>query len=84
LKEDPWLSFFVLTWPPQESLNFGHGHQACPGRFFAVYEIKAILIEILRNYDIRLKDGKKPTTWSNELLVNPDFRAMIEIKARDT
>ncbi|KAL1988856.1 hypothetical protein VTN96DRAFT_7740 [Rasamsonia emersonii] len=72
----------VLT--NEESLNFGHGYQACPGRFFAVYEIKAIIIEILRNYDIRLKDGVKPKTWSNELLVNPDFGAMIEIKRRET
>jgi len=70
----------VLTG--EESLNFGHGSQACPGRFFAVYEIKAIMIEILQNYDIRLKDGVVPKTWSNQLLVNPDFSAMIEIKRR--
>lgn len=72
----------VLT--NSESLNFGHGYQACPGRFFAVYEIKAILIEILRTYDIRLKDGKVPKTWGKELLVNPDFGAMIEIRKRQT
>ncbi|KAF4341570.1 gibberellin cluster-C13-oxidase [Fusarium beomiforme] len=39
-------------------LVFSHGKHACPGRFFAVYEIKIILMELLTNYDFRLEDGK--------------------------
>ena len=34
---------------------FGHGNHACPGRFFAMYMIKAVMIEVLRNYDVRLE-----------------------------
>ncbi|KAI0481221.1 cytochrome P450 [Xylariaceae sp. FL0804] len=37
----------------EDSLTFGHGPKACPGRFFAVMEIKATLVDILRHYDIR-------------------------------
>lgn len=38
-----------------DSLTFGHGNHACPGRFFAMYMIKAVMIEVLRNYDVRLE-----------------------------
>ena len=34
--------------------TYGHGSNACPGRFFAVYIMKIVLIQILREYDIRL------------------------------
>ncbi|KAJ7201912.1 cytochrome P450 [Mycena pura] len=36
-----------------EHLVFGHGRHACPGRFFAATELKAMLAHILINYDIR-------------------------------
>ncbi|KAJ2919582.1 hypothetical protein MD484_g822, partial [Candolleomyces efflorescens] len=35
-------------------LLFGHGRHACPGRFFAVNEVKAMMAHILLNYDIKL------------------------------
>ncbi|RXW14561.1 hypothetical protein EST38_g11290 [Candolleomyces aberdarensis] len=35
-------------------LLFGHGRNACPGRFFAVNEVKALLAHILLNYDLKL------------------------------
>ncbi|KAI0024832.1 cytochrome P450 [Xylariomycetidae sp. FL0641] len=48
----------VATGP--EALTFGHGPHACPGRFFAVAEVKALLVELLRRYDLRLvADGAR-------------------------
>lgn len=44
-------SQFVSTGP--SSLTFGYGRHACPGRFFAVNEIKMILGMLLINYDIK-------------------------------
>ncbi|KAG2005639.1 cytochrome P450 [Coprinopsis cinerea AmutBmut pab1-1] len=42
-------------------LFFGHGRPACPGRFFAVNEVKAMLAYILMNYDFKLpEDSKTP------------------------
>ncbi|POS84715.1 hypothetical protein EPUL_005297, partial [Erysiphe pulchra] len=42
-----------------DSLAFGHGNHACPGRFFAGNEIKVIMIELLRNWDFRLPNDEK-------------------------
>jgi ent-kaurene oxidase len=41
------------------SLMFGHGKYACPGRFFASLESKLVLMHVLLNYDLRLRDGVK-------------------------
>lgn len=40
-----------------DSLSFGHGPHACPGRFFAAYEIKAVVMALLQRYDVRLEGG---------------------------
>jgi len=37
-----------------EILGFDQGKQACPGRFFAGAQIKAVIANILLNYDISL------------------------------
>ncbi|KAF8504637.1 cytochrome P450 [Russula emetica] len=38
---------------------FGHGRHACPGRFFASAEMKALLAHIVVTYDLKLEEGKK-------------------------
>jgi ent-kaurene oxidase len=40
-----------------DSLYFGHGKHACPGRFLADAEIKLILMNLIVNYDVKLPDG---------------------------
>ncbi|KAH9169609.1 cytochrome P450 [Lactarius sanguifluus] len=40
-------------------LSFGHGRHACPGRFFAVTELKVILARIVTTYDLKLEEGKE-------------------------
>jgi cytochrome P450 len=37
-------------------LSFGIGRHACPGRFFAANEIKLIVINILRQFDVEQKE----------------------------
>lgn len=39
------------------SLTFGYGRHACPGRFFAVNEIKMIMANIVMKYEIKLPAG---------------------------
>ncbi|KAH9972310.1 cytochrome P450 [Lactifluus volemus] len=46
----------VSTSP--EQLSFGLGRHACPGRFFAVNEIKAMLAHIIVTYDFKFEEGK--------------------------
>ena len=67
---------------------FGHGSGACPGRFFAIYEVKALVIELLRNYDIRLagdvegKGADRAPTMRIKMNNIPDPRAMLEVRKR--
>ncbi|KAJ5585495.1 uncharacterized protein N7459_005295 [Penicillium hispanicum] len=48
-----------LVTTTRESLGFGHGVHACPGRFFAANESKLLLIHMLLRYDWKLKEGKQ-------------------------
>ncbi|GKT48263.1 cytochrome P450 monooxygenase ATR2 [Colletotrichum spaethianum] len=43
----------------QTSLTFGYGRHACPGRFFAVNEIKMIMANLLLNYDFMNVGGSR-------------------------
>jgi cytochrome P450 len=76
---------FVAT--SSESLNFGHGNHACPGRFFASNEIKIVLIHLLMFWEIRLEggeDGKgeRPGNYINNFSVMPNPMAKVELKKR--
>ena len=43
------------------SLAFGHGIHACPGRYFAASELKLMLAHLVVNYDVRLEnEGVRP------------------------
>ncbi|KAL8814994.1 MAG: hypothetical protein Q9223_005832 [Gallowayella weberi] len=42
-----------------ESMTFGHGRFACPGRFFASNESKIILALLLLKYEVRFEDAEK-------------------------
>lgn len=46
-----------LISPAAEHLGFGLGSHACPGRFFAVNEIKILLCHILLKYDFKLQEN---------------------------
>ncbi|PPQ79520.1 hypothetical protein CVT25_003402 [Psilocybe cyanescens] len=44
--------------------TFGIGKHACPGRFFAVNELKTMLAHVLLNYDIKLaNDDRRPENF---------------------
>ena len=42
----------------EKILNFGHGANSCPGRFFASLEIKIILVRLIMDYEYKFPDGK--------------------------
>ncbi|KAI1175879.1 cytochrome P450 [Nemania sp. FL0916] len=48
---------FQFSGTSYDSMQFGFGNDACPGRFFASNQIKIILAYILANYDIKFEDG---------------------------
>lgn len=43
----------------QNSLTFGYGRHACPGRFFAANEIKMILANALLHYEFKMPNDSK-------------------------
>jgi len=58
---------FVSTSP--EYVAFGGGKHACPGRFFAVNELKVMMAYTLLNYDVKFEDGqprpKNSSRWNS-------------------
>ncbi|KAK7450075.1 cytochrome P450 [Colletotrichum acutatum] len=65
------------------SLSFGYGRHACPGRFFAAHEIKAIMAHLLKNYEMRFTHGQgRPQSARAETQYLPDPWATVEFKRR--
>jgi len=53
-------------------LPFGHGKRACPGRFFAANQLKAMLAHIVLNYDVKFeKEGVRPANEWFALTIEP-------------
>ena len=64
-------------------LAFGHGKHACPGRFFAVNEMKAVMCHLVLNYDLRAEvEGVKPDNLLQGMTVVPNPFAKVLLKRR--
>ncbi|KAI9848699.1 MAG: hypothetical protein M1837_006786 [Sclerophora amabilis] len=74
---------FLVTGP--DSPGWGDGNQACPGRYFATSTIKIAFAHILKNYDVKIREGDYPPkltplangTWA------PDANVVAMFKSRD-
>jgi cytochrome P450 len=66
------------------SMAFGYGRHACPGRFFASAEIKAIMVYFLSNYDFKFPEGKptRPPSMVVETQNLPNHMGHIMFKRR--
>jgi len=77
-------SFFnrhmVSTAP--DHIVFGHGQHACPGRFFAATEIKAMLAHMLINYDMKAETDIRPPEICMAEIVMPNPQGKIWIRKR--
>ncbi|KEY72636.1 hypothetical protein S7711_06270 [Stachybotrys chartarum IBT 7711] len=64
-----------------EHLAFGHGRNACPGRFFAANELKLLLGHLLLNYDFAVETERPENKW---IVVNliPPMKTTIKVKRR--
>ncbi len=72
---------FVST--SYSALGFGHGKQACPGRFFAANELKIALSHILLKYDFKLPADTAPKSSTFGLFYQADEKAGLMIKRRE-
>ncbi|KAF2237303.1 ent-kaurene oxidase [Viridothelium virens] len=80
-QENNWQ--FVTPCP--ESLGFGHGVHACPGRFFASNEVKIALCWMLLKYDWRLEEGTTPQNiWvGTEVIADPNLKVMYRRRTEE-
>jgi len=65
-------------------LAFGHGKNACPGRFFAANELKLMLAYVVVTYDIEPVKGATERPSDQWFGINrvPDFGAKIRVRVR--
>ncbi|KAI1374309.1 cytochrome P450 [Hypoxylon crocopeplum] len=72
-------SQFVTT--TMESLGFGIGAQACPGRFFASQKMKLLLAYVLENYEFeRVDEGRDATPIFIEYVTNQKAKLRVRRK----
>ncbi|KAL8688489.1 MAG: hypothetical protein Q9218_005619 [Villophora microphyllina] len=77
------LHQFATTQPTM--LNFGHGKNACPGRFFASLEIKVILVKLIMDYEFKFLDDKgRPANLKAYEFIFPNPEGQLLVKKRDT
>jgi cytochrome P450 len=64
-------------------LSFGFGKHACPGRFFALHEMKIMLAHMILNYDIEFlsaRPSQKQVMW----LQLPSYSTQIRVRKRSS
>ncbi|KAF4880297.1 Cytochrome P450 monooygenase 1 [Colletotrichum siamense] len=71
---------FVTTSP--DSLGFGHGQHACPGRFFAANEVKIAMCHLLLKYDLELVPGSDSSVQVHGFNLNSNRGAKIRVRRR--
>ncbi|KAM7190989.1 Cytochrome P450 [Naviculisporaceae sp. PSN 640] len=62
--------------------TFGHGRHACPGRFFAINEIKLLMIELLSRYDVKLIPGTEPRRLFFGVTTIPETKLKLLLRTR--
>ncbi|KAF7555461.1 hypothetical protein G7Z17_g2137 [Cylindrodendrum hubeiense] len=63
-------------------LSFGYGRHACPGRYLGQLNIKLVMAELLRKYDLKAAGTQAPKSQAFEALVSPDADFQIMMKNR--
>ncbi|KAI1149500.1 cytochrome P450 [Nemania diffusa] len=68
-----------------ESLGFGHGLHACPGRFFAANELKIALVHLLLKYDLKPTENFAHTVieLGFDLRVDPKTAILVRRRAAE-
>lgn len=59
----------------------GHGKRSCPGRFFAVQEIKLMMAYMLQEYEVEYLKAKPVSTWMGAFSM-PNTSAKIRVRRR--
>lgn len=68
--QTPIKNLDAITTSPTH-LPFGHGKHACPGRFFAMTEIKILIAYIILNYDVQIQEMRPRNTCVGQTIIPP-------------
>ncbi|KAI8930431.1 hypothetical protein NX059_012382 [Plenodomus lindquistii] len=73
----------MLAMTDASNMAFGYGRYACPGRFYAVNEMKMIMGHLLLRYDFKFKEGcSRPKNFTFDSDLYPDMSARLLIRER--
>lgn len=81
-KASPKDSSYRYTQTSSNHLGFGHGKQACPGRFFAEHQIKVLLVHILLKYDFVVTEPEEGRTFMIGHHIVPHAGLKIDLRRR--
>ncbi|KAK0244007.1 cytochrome P450 [Armillaria nabsnona] len=72
-----------MVTPRLDYILFGTGRAACPGRFFAVNELKTLMSHVLMNYDVKMENPGQvpPSTWFGASQL-PNMKANVMFRKR--
>ncbi|KHN93731.1 Cytochrome P450 [Metarhizium album ARSEF 1941] len=71
---------FMAGQSDPDNMSFGYGNQVCPGRYFAVYEIKLVLMRLLQEFDFEFPQGKRRprSVYADEnVILDPHAKVMM-------
>lgn len=71
-----------LVTPSVESMGFGYGNQACPGRFFAASEIKIFFCHMLLKDDWRVAAGCSLGLSKSGDMIHLDHGVRLDVRRR--
>ncbi|PBL00026.1 cytochrome P450 [Armillaria gallica] len=71
-----------MATPSLDFVFFGHGRPACPGRFFAVNELKALMSHVLLNFDVKIDKFPTPVWFSGNQMPNQSSKVLFRKRVR--
>lgn len=77
-----WIAASSATSTSAENFVFGIGRPICPGRFFAIAEVKTAITTILIDYDVRLAKGYRPKLMPFGFELFADAGVQLEVRRR--
>ncbi|KAJ3480751.1 hypothetical protein NLI96_g8124 [Meripilus lineatus] len=81
-EEGEGLKHQMVSTSPQYT-PFGHGKHACPGRFFAANELKAMMAHLVLTYDVKMEEeGVIPQSLRFFFNTTPNPKAEVLFRRR--
>lgn len=84
-RDGPLSNLNAATSISTENISFGYGRMSCPGRYFAVNSIKALVAGLLTQYDVQLQSDEsgriaRPKNIHVGNVIIPDPTVMVKYR----